>query len=150
MPSLSGWKWFKCCFTSASATIRALRGLFATHGLPEDLVADNGTQSVAGEKRYFLTANSVRLCLSWLYHPASTGEAERAATRVMKNERKPGTQTEKLAQFLLSYQTTHHIATGCPPADNLWIKFIYVPRSFTEAFCLWLKPQSKDFSTELT
>ena len=31
------------------------------------------------------------------------------------------------------------------------IKFIwYLRRSFTEAFCLWLKPQSNDFSTELT
>ena len=31
------------------------------------------------------------------------------------------------------------------------IKFIwYFLRSFTEAFCLWLKPQSNDFRTELT
>ena len=31
------------------------------------------------------------------------------------------------------------------------IRFIwYLPRSFTEAFCLWLKPESNDFSTELT
>ena len=115
MPSLSGWKWFKCCFTSASATIRALRGLFATHGLPEDLVADNGTQSVAGEKRYFLTANSVRLCLSWPYHPAST--AWWSWTRSYESL---GAQTEKLAQFLLSYQTAPHTATGCPPADILF------------------------------
>ena len=37
--------------------------------------------------------------------------------RVVKNE--PGTQTEKLARFLLSYRTTPHSATGCPPAEIL-------------------------------
>ena len=109
--------------TSASATIRALRSLFATHGLPEEIVADNGPQFVAGEMKDFLTANGVCLCLSSPYHPASNGEAERAvrtfkeAMRVMKNE--PGTQTEKLARFLLSYRTTPHTATGCPPAEIL-------------------------------
>ena len=71
----------------------------------------------------FLKANGVRLCLSSPIHPASNGEAERAvqtfkeAIRVIKNE--PRTQTEKLARFLLSYQTTPHSATGCPPAEIL-------------------------------
>jgi len=94
--------------TSASATIRALRSLFETHGLPEEIVADNGPQFVAGEIKDFLTANGIRPCLSSPYHPASNGEVERAvrtfkeAMRIMKNE--PGTQTEKLARFLLSYR----------------------------------------------
>jgi len=93
--------------TSASATIRALRSLFAMHGLPEEIMADNGPQFVAGEMKDFLTANGVRLCLSSPYHPASNGEAER------------GYQTEKLARFLLSYRTTPHTATGCLPAEIL-------------------------------
>ena len=67
--------------TSASATIKALRSLFATHGLPEEIVADNGPQFVAGEMKDFLTANCVRLCLSSPYHPASNGEAERAVKK---------------------------------------------------------------------
>ena len=35
--------------TSASSTITALRSLFAIHGLPEEIVADNGPQFVAGD-----------------------------------------------------------------------------------------------------
>ena len=103
--------------SSASATIRALCGLFATHGLPEEIVADSGPQFVAGEMKDLLTANGVRLCLSSRYHPASNGEAERSvqtfkeAMKVMKNE--PDTQTEKLAR------TTPHTATGCPPVEIL-------------------------------
>jgi len=90
--------------TSASATIRALNSLFAMHGLPEEIAADNGWQFVAGEMKDFSTSNGVRLCLSSPYHPVSNGGAERAvrtfkeAMRIMKNE--PGTQTEKLARFL--------------------------------------------------
>ena len=84
-------------------------------------MADNGPQFVAGEMKDFLKANGIRL--SSPYHSASNGEAERAvrkfkeAMKVMKNE--PGTQTEKLARFLLSYRTTPHSATGCPPAEIL-------------------------------
>lgn len=80
--------------TSASATaaIKALCGLFATHGLPEEIVADSGPYFLAGEMKDFLTANGVSLCLSSPYHTASNGEAERAlwtfkeAMKVMKNE----------------------------------------------------------------
>jgi len=78
---------------------------------------------VAGEMKDFLTANGVRLCLSSPYHPAFNGETERAvrtfkeAMRIMKNE--PGTQTEKLAGLLLSYRTTPHTTTGCPPPEIL-------------------------------
>jgi len=70
--------------TSASATIRALRGLFVTHGLLEEIVGDNGPQFVAGEMKDFLTANGVSLCLSSTYHPASNGEAECAVQTFKK------------------------------------------------------------------
>ena len=57
------------------------------------------------------------------YYLASNSEAEPAvrifkeAKKVIKNE--PGTQTENLARFLLSYRTNPHSATGCPPAEIL-------------------------------
>ena len=114
--------------TSVSATIRAFRGLFATHGLPEEIVADNGPQFVAAEMKDFLNERffNCQWCspvFVFTYHPAFNGEAEhtvrtfKEAMRVMKN--KPGTQTEKLARFLLRYRDTLHTATGCLPAEIL-------------------------------
>ena len=109
-------KWievFPMSSTTVSATIRALRFLFATHGL----------QFVAQEMKDFLKSNGIRQCLSSPYHPASNGEAERAvrtfkeSMKTMKDE--PGTQAEKLAHLLLSYRTTPHTSTGCTPAELL-------------------------------
>ena len=119
-------KWievFPMSSTTASTTIRALRFLFATHGLPEVIVSDNGPQFVAQEMNDFLKSNGIRHCLSSPYHPASNGEVERAvrtfkeSMKTMKDE--PGTLADKLARFLLSYRTTPHTATGCTPAELL-------------------------------
>ena len=114
-----------CIFSlRAGSTITALRSLFAIHGQPEERVADNGPQFVAGEMKDFLKANGLCLCFSSPYLPASDRQAERAvrtfkeAMKVIKNEQL-GTQTEKLAHFLLSYRATPHSATGCPTAKIL-------------------------------
>ena len=114
---------FPMSSTTASTTIRALRFLFVTHGLPEVIVSDNGPQFVAQEMKDFLKSSGIRHCLSSPYHPASNGEVERAvrtfkeSMKTMKDE--PGTQANILARFLLSYRTTPHTATGCTPAELL-------------------------------
>ena len=43
--------------TTAAATITELRRLFATYGLPEQVVTDNGPQFSAGEFSSFLKSN---------------------------------------------------------------------------------------------
>ena len=109
--------------TTAAATVRALRFLFSVHGLPEEIVSDNGPQFVAQEMTDFLKLNGIRQTLSSPYHPASNGEAERAvrtfkdAMKIRKHEE--GSTGEKLARFLLGYRTTPHTATGCTPAEIL-------------------------------
>ena len=57
-------KWievFPMSSTTASATIQALRFLFATHGLPEEVVSDNGPQFVALEMKGFLKSTDLPL-----------------------------------------------------------------------------------------
>ena len=110
--------------TTTTATLRALRFLFSVHGLPEEMVSDNGPQFVSQEMKEFLKFNGICQCLSPPYHPSSNGEAERAvrtfkdAMKVRKSEK--GVMAEKIARFLLGYRTTLHTATGCTtPAELL-------------------------------
>jgi len=63
--------------TSAARTIEELRKLFATHGLPEQLVSDNGSQFTPDEFRTFTRKNGIKHIRSAPYHPATNGSAER-------------------------------------------------------------------------
>ena len=56
-------KWpevFEMTSTTASKTIDVLRGVFATYGLPDEIVSDNGPQFIADEFHMFLKSNGVK------------------------------------------------------------------------------------------
>lgn len=102
--------------TTAVKTIEALRHVFATHGLPDCVVTDNGPQFIAEEFKSFLIGNGVRHFRAAPYHPATNGLVEqfvqtlkRAILVGKKDGRKSGAFA--LANFLLKYRTTPH-ATG--------------------------------------
>ena len=63
--------------TSASETVSVLRTVFARHGLPLQIVSDNGPQFVSEEFRHFLSVNGVRHVFSAPYHPSTNEQAER-------------------------------------------------------------------------
>ena len=58
---------------SAARTVVELRHIFATHGLPQQLVSDNGHQFVSEQ---FAELNGIKHFRSALYHPATNGLAE--------------------------------------------------------------------------
>ena len=67
-------KWFEVVpmkSTTATRTVEELRNLFAQHGLPEELVSDNGTQFIASEFKVFMSSNGVKHTKCAPYHPAS-------------------------------------------------------------------------------
>ena len=67
-------KWIKVLpvkSASSAATIKNLRTLFSTHGIPESIVSDNGSPFTSAEMKKFLTANGVRHITSSPYHPSS-------------------------------------------------------------------------------
>ena len=49
--------------TTASETVSVLRTVFARHGLPLQIVSDNGPQFVSEEIRHFLSVNGVSSCV---------------------------------------------------------------------------------------
>ena len=107
--------------TNSSSVISILRSTFATHGLPEVVVSDNGSAFTSLEFRTFLKKNGIKQITSAPYHPATNGLAERAVQTV-KNALKKGNTKDlptTLARFLFHYRTTPHSTTGLTPAEML-------------------------------
>eukprot|EP00731_Ephydatia_muelleri_P028800 Em0020g444a len=77
-----------------SMAMRVISHTFATHGLPDILVSDNGTAFTSAEFQFFAKANGFRHVRSAPYHPATNGLAERAV-QTLKNVLKRMTDGRK-------------------------------------------------------
>ena len=106
---------------TSTSTIQELRSVFATHGLPEIIVSDNGTAFTSNEFQEFTSKNSIRHIKTAPYHPASNGLAERAVQTFKEGLKKltKGSVETKLACFLFQYRLTPHSTTGRSPAELL-------------------------------
>ncbi|XP_019859677.1 PREDICTED: uncharacterized protein K02A2.6-like [Amphimedon queenslandica] len=106
--------------TSAEATIEALRFLFATHGVPEQLVSDNGSGFRSSEFQMFTSQNGIKHIFTSPYHPASNGLAERAVQTFKSTVTKmEGPMDQRIARFLLQYRITPQTTTGLSPSQLL-------------------------------
>ena len=118
-------KWMDIhCVNSAtsSMTIEKLRTTFASHGLPEIVVTNNGSNFMSSEFKSFLQKNGIRHITSAPYHPSSNGLVERAVRTFKQGMKKQsdGTVETKLNPFLLSYRITPQSTTGESPAQLRW------------------------------
>ena len=123
--------------TTTANTIAVLRRLFASYGLPEQIVSDNGPQFTSAELVAFTQANGVKHLRCSPYHPSSNGVAKRFV-RTFKQTMAAGkhdgqTLQHRLANFLLSYCTIPHATTGVAPCT------LFLGRSIHTRFDL-LKP----------
>ena len=90
--------------TGTEQTVTALRQLFASYGLPLQLVSDNGPQFTAAEFQQFLKGNGVKHIRCSPYHPSSNGLAERTLKQAMRSGEADGLPlAHRLQNFLLSY-----------------------------------------------
>lgn len=126
--------------TTSAKTIEVLRSIFASYGLPEEVVSDNGPQFTSSEFKQFLRGNGIKQTLVPAYHPASNGAAERSVQTVKSSLMKQVLADEgsvtlqhKLANFLLMYRSTPHTVTGVSPAE------LFLKRQVRTRFSL-LKP----------
>ena len=118
-------KWLDVHITpvsSSMATIELLRRSFATFGLPEVLVSDNGSNFTSGEFAAFMRANGIKHVKTAPYHPSSNGLVERAVHTLKTGLKKlnEGTLETKLSRFLFAYRTTPHSSTGVSPAELMY------------------------------
>ena len=102
--------------TTVEKTIDALRQLFATYGIPEQLVSDNGLQFTLEAFAVFLKMNGVRHTRSAPYHPATNGLAEwfvQSLKQGLKASLSSGLSLHwRVCNFLLMYRSTVHSTTG--------------------------------------
>ena len=80
-------KWIEVAVTrlqTALATVNAMRRQFATHGIQQKCVTDNGPCFASKEFTTFLETNGVESVLSTLYQPATNGLAEKGCKRLSK------------------------------------------------------------------
>ena len=70
--------------TTTERTIDELCLIFATHGLSEEVVSDNGPQFTSAELAEFMRKNGIKHTLVPPCHPQSNGAAERSV-RVVKD-----------------------------------------------------------------
>ena len=106
---------------TSRATIDKLQLVFATHGLPEVIVSDNGSSFTSEEFSAFVQSNGIKHLTSAPYHPASNGLAERAVQTVknaLKDSSGANLETQ-ISRFLFHYRITPHSTTGVPPAELL-------------------------------
>ena len=92
--------------TTVKATVQALRFVFSTPGLPEEIVSDKGPQFIAQDFIDFLKYNHIKHFWSAPYHLASNGEAERAVRKFKQGMKASkldsGEWEKKICSFLLS------------------------------------------------
>ncbi|KAL5459767.1 hypothetical protein EMCRGX_G033139 [Ephydatia muelleri] len=95
---------------TSAKMIEALRELFATYGLPQQLVSDNGSQFTSEEFAQFMTTNGIKHICCAPYHPASNGLAERFVQTFKKSMLASRSDQmsfqQRLCSFLLAYRTT--------------------------------------------
>ena len=90
-------------------------------GLPEVLVADNGTNFTSVEFEEFLRKNGIKHRTSAPYHPSTNGLTERAMQRFKKGlkKMKAGSIEDKMSRFLFAHRNTPQSTTGVSPAELL-------------------------------
>ena len=105
-------KWIEAEVVSSPTTqnaIHSLRKVFASHGLPEVLVSDNGPAFTSKEFQTFVQRNGFRHIKSAPYHPATNGLAERAVQTVKSALKKvTGDMETSLLRFLFQYRLKPH------------------------------------------
>ena len=106
--------------TSTEATIKVLKQVFSAHGLPRQLVSDNGPEFTSQEFKNFMCKNGIRHSLTSPYHPRSNGLTEREVQTFKSTIKKlDGPIHDRIARFLLRYRVTPQTTTGCTPAELL-------------------------------
>lgn len=107
--------------TTSEATVRVLHRLFATHGIPDVVVSNNGPQFTSAIFQSFLASLGIRHAPVAPYHSAGNGLAEQAVRSAKDTlaHLTPGDWDEKIGIYLSTQHTTPCPLTHRTPAEVL-------------------------------
>ncbi|XP_015118418.1 uncharacterized protein K02A2.6-like [Diachasma alloeum] len=99
--------------------IKVLRALFATFGIPDTIVSDNGTAFISEEIKAFYQRNGIKAMYIAPYNPQANGQAERMVHTAKRSLKKlnEGDWELKLARILLKQHSIPSTSTGASPAE---------------------------------
>ena len=127
---LSGWcEVFRAKSGTESAGARglisALRRLFATFGVPQEVSSDGGPEFIAKETEDFFDRWGVKHRLSSAYHPSSNGRAElgvKSMKRLLHDNVGPGgdLNNDKFVRALLTHRNTPDPISKKSPSEILF------------------------------
>ena len=107
--------------TSTRETVRVLRRLFATFGVPQCIVSDNGTAFTSGNFGNFLESNGIKHVRTAPFHPSSNGQIEKMVQTYKKSFLKGMQENEDIskamARFLISQHNTPIHSERMSPAE---------------------------------
>lgn len=117
-------KWIEVFHTNSATavfTVEKLRSAFATHGVPDTIVSDNGSPFVNSVFKEFTDNNNIKHICVAPYHPASNGMAERAVQIFKKGMKmfNDGSIETRISRFLMTYRRLPQTTTGQSPAESL-------------------------------
>ena len=115
--------------------IEHLRTLFATHGIPEVVVSDNGTTFTSAEFSQFMTKNGIRHVKIAPHHPSSNGLAERAVKTFKEGMKKCISSSSESIECCLArilFQYIPHSTTGVSPSELVFGRRIRSHLDFTQ------------------
>lgn len=113
--SFSGWFEFELLSNmSSSSVISKLKRLFATHGIPEKLMTDNGTQFTSREFELFTKQWNFTHLTSSPHYPRSNGLAENAVKQAKQLLEKSKTDNSDIMLGLLNLRNIPRDGMGSP------------------------------------
>uniref|UniRef100_A0A8R1DHX7 RNA-directed DNA polymerase n=1 Tax=Caenorhabditis japonica TaxID=281687 RepID=A0A8R1DHX7_CAEJA len=107
---------------SAVATVDLMEEIFSTHGYPELIVSDNGTQLTSQLFKQMCESHGIAHKTTATYYPRSNGAAERFVDTLKRGISKikgsASINQQVLNNFIINYRNTPHAAlNGATPAE---------------------------------
>ncbi|XP_011859199.1 PREDICTED: uncharacterized protein K02A2.6-like [Vollenhovia emeryi] len=122
---------------TAKTIIDECREIFASYGVPQCFITDNGRTFTSAEFKAFLGRNGVNFKYTAPYNPATNGQAERFVQTLKNALRRMDANTanvhEKLCKMLLQYRSAPHATTNKSPAELFLGRHVNQMRSIGQA-----------------